>query len=94
MTIKLINVGRNKVNKIAEIDTTKGLYHDSIEETIAGVCGHYLMSHEISAVLNEKTSLYDIFAGFHKVGEVEIIGNYISSQSGQVLQFESKKNLN
>lgn len=72
MKIQLINLGRNKVNKICEIDTSKGLVNDCIEDTLAGVAGHYLMSRNIEAA-ELKKGIYSVFAGFRKVGEIKIL---------------------
>lgn len=73
MKIKIIDLGRNKVNKIAEIDTRKGLVNDCIEDTLAGVASHYLMSRNIEVEETPKPGLYQVFAGFQPVGKIEII---------------------
>lgn len=73
MKIKLIDLGRNKITKIAEIDTRKGLVNDNIEDTLIGVASHYLMSRNIDVEETPKPGLYQVFAGFHAVGQIEII---------------------
>lgn len=73
MRLKIIDLGRNKVNKEAEVDTSRGLVNDSLEDTIAGIASHYLMSQNVSVEETPKPGLYQVFAGFHSVGQIEII---------------------
>ena len=87
LKIKLIDVGRSKVNKNVEIDVTKGLYSDSIEETLIGVVKHYLLSENIDVErISDKKNFFSVFAGFNKVGEIELLGDYIFSESGKVVE--------
>ena len=87
LKIKLIDVGRSKINKNVEIDVTKGLYSDSIEETLIGVVKHYLLSENIDVVrIIDKKNFFSVFAGFKKVGEIELLGDYIFSESGKVVE--------
>jgi len=73
MKIKLIDVGRSKVNKTAVIDTSKGLVNDSLEDTLAGVASHYLMSSDVQVEKSPEKNLYTVFAGFHAVGKIEVV---------------------
>ena len=72
MKIKIINLGRNKINKNATINTEKGLVNDSIEETLEGVAKHYLLSRNIEVDRVGNSDLFRVFAGFHLVGEIKI----------------------
>lgn len=71
--VKITDLGRNKVNKIVEVDITKGMPNDSVLDLFIGIASHYLMSREIDAVLKDDYSCEIIVGGFRKVGEMAII---------------------
>jgi hypothetical protein len=88
INIKLIDLGRNKINKKVEIECSKGLYNDSIEDTLAEISSHYLLSSSIEVEPTERKNFYSVFAGFQKVGEIEVLDDYIISENGKVILLE------
>lgn len=89
LKIKLIDVGRNNVNKTCQIDCSKGLFNDSLEDTLAEVAGHYLLSSCVEVEATEKKNFFSVFAGFNKVGEIELLGDYLVSENGQLTEINS-----
>lgn len=71
--VKITDLGRNKINKIVEVDITKGYPNDSVLEMFCGIASHYLMSSEIDAQLKDDYSCDIIVGGFRKVGEMAIV---------------------
>jgi len=69
MKIKLINVGRAKVNKIIEMP----MVAVGNAANVVLAASDFLLSGCVDACFNNKTNRWDIFAGFHKVGEAEIL---------------------
>ena len=74
MKIQLIDVGRNKVNKTCEIDTTRGTPNDGgILAVMEGVVAHYLMSSDIEVMMNKNKTYDVVVGGFRKVGEIKLL---------------------
>lgn len=73
LTLKTINLGRNKLNRTAEVDITFGLVHDTVADTVAHVASQYLMSDDVSAEESEEKGLYSIFAGGRNVGSIQVL---------------------
>ena len=66
MKIKLINIGRNHYSGETEVkDLNKAL-----EEVMK-----HLLSSNVNLVESKKKNFFNVFAGFHIVGQVEIIEN-------------------
>lgn len=72
MKIQLINLGRNNINKVCEINIEKGLVNNNIEDTLAAVASRYLMSRDITCEISSK-DYYTVYAGFRAVGRIKII---------------------
>lgn len=64
MKAKLIDIGRQKFNGEVGFSTLEGLLRH---------IGKHLVSRNISIVAEDGTSRASIHAGFHKVGEVELV---------------------
>lgn len=64
MTAKLIDLGRNKVNKTIEVKNTKELHK---------IIGSHLLSNGWGMYETDTPNKYYIEAGFRTVGYVEII---------------------
>lgn len=68
MKLELINVGRNKVNKIIVIKQIVG------NNQIFKIVSEYLYSTNFYFLETEKDSnVYDIIAGFRTVGQIKLI---------------------
>lgn len=68
--IKLINIGREKINQEYEQGAND---LDEIANLVYTKVLHFLASRNVVMQPNNKNKeLWDVFAGFHKVGEVKI----------------------
>lgn len=64
MKYKLINIGRNKVNREVDVPNEDDLY---------GEVGKHLMSRNIDLMTQDDGKTFKVYAGFREVGTVERI---------------------
>lgn len=64
MEIKLIEIGRNHYCGTADVK--------DLNEALKEVMKH-LLSSNVEMIESEKKNLFNVFAGFHKVGQIKIL---------------------
>ena len=64
MKYKLIDIGRDKVNRVVEVATSQDLLNE---------VSQYLLSRNIGLVTDDEGESFRVYAGVRRVGEIEII---------------------
>lgn len=66
MKYKLINIGRDKINREVEVEYPAQIF---------GEVKKHLMSHNVELITDDDGELFRIYAGYRRVGTVERIDN-------------------
>ena len=64
MKIKLINIGRSHFNGKAEVNNLEGALNEASK---------HLVSSDVAIAGTDTKNLFNVYAGAHKVGQVQII---------------------